>query len=303
MAADLGYTEEYNHRFWRDFRDAVKEANPEAIILAEHYGNPRSWLQGDEWDTIMNYGAFMEPITWFLTGVEKHSDEFRGDLMGNADAFRGTMKNYMACMLYNSLYVSMNELSNHDHSRFLTRTNHRVGRINTLGPHAADENVNTGIFREAVVFQMTWPGAPTIYYGDEVGVCGWTDPDSRRTFPWGHENMELLNFHKEMIRIHKKYKSLLTGSLKFLHGEYKCIAYGRFNSKEAVLIVLNNDYSDKTLRLHVRELGVYNNRNMKRIILTTEEGYIQDDQTNVVQNNVLTITMPKISAAIYVCKF
>ncbi len=303
VAADLGYTEEYNHRFWRDFRDAVKEANPEAIILAEHYGNPRSWLQGDEWDTIMNYGAFMEPITWFLTGVEKHSDEFRGDLMGNADAFRGTMKNYMACMLYNSLYVSMNELSNHDHSRFLTRTNHRVGRINTLGPHAADESVNTGIFREAVVFQMTWPGAPTIYYGDEVGVCGWTDPDSRRTFPWGHENMELLNFHKEMIRIHKKYKSLLTGSLKFLHGEYKCIAYGRFNSKEAVLIVLNNDYSDKTLRLHVRELGVYNNRNMKRIILTTEEGYIQDDQTNVVQNNVLTITMPKISAAIYVCKF
>ena len=150
---------------------------------------------------------------------------------------------------------------------------------------------------------MTWPGAPTIYYGDEVGVCGWTDPDSRRTFPWGHEDMELLNFHKEMIRIHKRYKSLLTGSLKFIHGEYKCIAYGRFNSKEAVLVVLNNDYSDKTLRLHVRELGVYNNRNMKRIMLTTEEGYIQDDQTNVVQNNVLTITMPKISAAIYVCKF
>ena len=66
---------------------------------------------------------------------------------------------------------------------------------------------------------------------------------------------------------------------------------------------LKNDYSDKTLRLHVRELGVHNSRNMKRIMLTTEEGFVQDDQTNVVQNNVLTITMPKISAAVYVCKF
>ncbi len=302
VAADLGYTEEYNHRFWRDFRKAVKSANPDAIILAEHYGNPRSWLQGDEWDTIMNYGAFMEPITWFLTGVEKHSDEFRGDLLGNAEVFEGSMRTYMSCMLYNSLYVSMNELSNHDHSRFLTRTNHRVGRIHTLGPDAANENVNKGIFREAVVFQMTWPGAPTIYYGDEVGLCGWTDPDSRRTYPWGREDTELLKFHKVMIKIHKKYASLRTGSLKFLHGEYKCIAYGRFNYEEAVVVVLNNDYTEKNLKLHVRELGVHNKKNMKRVILTTEEGFTRDDQANVVYDNVLSVTVPPVSASVYVCK-
>ena len=53
---------EYNHHFWKKFRKAVKEANPEAIILAEHYGDPRDWLQGDEWDTVMNYDAFMEPV-------------------------------------------------------------------------------------------------------------------------------------------------------------------------------------------------------------------------------------------------
>ena len=68
VAADLGSSEEYNHRFWRDFRNAVRSANPNAIILAEHYGNPKPWLEGDQWDTIMNYGAFMEPSTATSSG-------------------------------------------------------------------------------------------------------------------------------------------------------------------------------------------------------------------------------------------
>ena len=302
VAADLGYSEEYNHSFWRDFRVAVKEANPNAIILAEHYGNPKSWLEGDQWDTIMNYGAFMEPITWFLTGVEKHSDEFRGDFLGNADIFKGSIRNYMSYFLYNSLYVAMNELSNHDHSRFLTRTNHRVGRIHTLGAETANENVNKGIMREAVVFQMTWPGAPTIYYGDEAGVCGWTDPDSRRTYPWGHEDMDLINFHKDIIRIHNEYPSLRTGSLKFLHGEHRVIAYGRFNKTEAVAVVINNDYLEKEIKLHIRELGVFNNKTMRRVMLTTEEGYTTENKMYMVQNNVLTVVAPKCSASVFVTK-
>ena len=77
----------------------------------------------------------------------------------------------------------MNELSNHDHSRFLTRTNHMTGRVEHLGHEAAESYTNSAILREAVVMQMTWPGAPTIYYGDEAGVCGFTDPDNRRTYP------------------------------------------------------------------------------------------------------------------------
>ena len=83
VAADLGHSNEYNHYFWKKFRQVVKEANPNALILAEHYGNPKTWLQGDEWDTVMNYDAFMEPLTWYLTGMEKHSDRQRLDLCGN----------------------------------------------------------------------------------------------------------------------------------------------------------------------------------------------------------------------------
>ena len=87
VAADLGHSEEYNHRFWRDFRETVKRINPEALILAEHYGDPSAWLDGSQWDTGMNYDAFMEPITWFLTGMDKHSDVSRPDLRGNQNAF------------------------------------------------------------------------------------------------------------------------------------------------------------------------------------------------------------------------
>lgn len=139
VAADLGHSEEYNHRFWKAFRESVKKANPNAIILAEHYGSPKSWLRGNEWDTVMNYDAFMEPLSWFLTGMEKHSDAYREDLLGNADAFYAAITENMLNMTTPSLYTAMNELSNHDHSRFLTRTNHRVGRTHTAGSAAASE--------------------------------------------------------------------------------------------------------------------------------------------------------------------
>jgi alpha-glucosidase len=204
--------------------------------------------------------------------------------------------------MYNSLYVAMNELSNHDHSRFLTRTNHRVGRIQTLGAETANENVSKGIMRMAVAFQMTWPGAPTIYYGDEAGVCGWTDPDSRRTYPWGHEDKDLIKFHRDIIKIHNRYKSLRTGSLKFLNGDYRLISYGRFNYKEAVAVIINSDYVEKEVKLHVRELGVHNNRTMRRVMLTTEDGYTMEEELAMVHNNVLTVVVPKCSASIFVCK-
>ena len=298
VAADLGYTEEFNHRFWRDFRTRVKKANPDALILAEHYGDPKAWLLGDQWDTVMNYDAFMEPITWFLTGVEKHSDEFRGDLLGNPDAFTGALRHHMSRFNQNSLEIAMNELSNHDHSRFLTRTNRRVGRIHTMGPEAAGENINKGVFREAVVFQMTWPGAPTIYYGDEAGLCGWTDPDNRRGYPWGREDQELIQFHRDIIKVHKDSAALMKGSVMFLHGEYKVVSYGRFLPGEAVVVILNNDYEPHELNLHVRRLGVQDGAVMKACITTTESGYQMDETEYVGANNKLKITVGPISAVV-----
>lgn len=296
VAADLGYGEEMNHQFWRDFRTAVKEANPEAIILAEHYDDPREWLEGDQWDTVMNYNAFMEPVTWFFTGMEKHSDEKRSDLLGNTRAFLDSMMYHMSRFQYPSLLVSMNELSNHDHSRFLTRTNQTVGRTESMGPEAADANVNKGIMRAAVMLQMTWPGAPTLYYGDEAGVTGWTDPDNRRTYPWGHEDQGLIEYHRKMIRIHKEHEALLTGSLKYLEGAYKVICYGRFTAREKMVVLINGGFDEAKVRVPVWEIGVTEEEELQRIIMSREADFTLEPAVCPVQGGVLEITLPAITA-------
>ncbi len=298
VAADLGHSPEFNHNFWKEFRRTVKMANPNAIILAEHYGSPKDWLQGDEWDTVMNYDAFMEPVTWFLTGMQKHSDDYREDKLGNAENFWGAMKHHGASFTTPSLQTAMNELSNHDHSRFLTRTNHKVGRTNTLGPQAANEGVNKAVLREAVVIQMTWPGAPTIYYGDEAGVCGFTDPDNRRTYPWGHEDQDLIAFHKAIIKIHKSHKEFLTGSLKYMEEDYNIIGYGRFNKIEQSVILINNNDHEITRELSVWYLGIPKECTMKQLILTTESGFTTEEKEYPVIAGKVTLTLPKTSAII-----
>ena len=298
VAADLGFSNEYNHIFWKRFRKEVKDANPDAIILAEHYGDPQDWLQGDEWDSVMNYDAFMEPLTWFLTGMEKHSDEYRQDLCGNADNFVGAMRHFMASMLTQSLQVAMNELSNHDHSRFLTRTNHKAGRVAQLGTEAAEKDVNKAILREAVIMQMTWIGAPTIYYGDEAGLCGFTDPDNRRTFPWGNEDKELQAFHKEVIRIHKEEKPLKKGSIKLLAADENLLAYGRFEADEQIVVVVNNSDELRTVTVPVWYVGVEMEGRMKRLIYSYENGYTTEYDEYIVQDGEIVLNMGSHSAIV-----
>lgn len=292
VAADLGQSGEYNHYFWKEFRRNVKEANPNALILAEHYGDPTEWLKGDEWDTVMNYDAFMEPLTWFLTGVEKHSDEYRQDQLGNPDSFFGSMRHFMTRFHTQSLQVAMNELSNHDHSRFLTRTNRKVGRTAYLGPEAANEGVDKSIMRLAVMIQMTWPGAPTIYYGDEAGLCGWTDPDNRRAYPWGREDQDLIDFHKEIIRVHKDYQAMKTGSILFLHGQYQFISYGRFNEQDKFVIAINSGDQPVSVELPVWRLGLTEATRMARLINTSPEGFSLETAMYSVENGILRLNCP-----------
>ncbi|MCR4785924.1 MAG: glycoside hydrolase family 13 protein [Lachnospiraceae bacterium] len=273
VAADLGHSADFNHEFWKKFRRTVKQANPDAIILAEHYGEPTAWLQGDEWDSVMNYDAFMEPITWFLTGEEKHSDDFRSNMLGNTDAFWGAMDHAYMFFSEPSIVMAMNELSNHDHSRFLTRTNHMAGRASNLGHEAASRNVDKSVFREAILIQFTWPGNPTIYYGDEAGVVGFTDPDNRRTYPWGHEDTELINYHKDIIQIHKTYRELRTGSVMKLVSDYGFLSYARFTMKSVSIIAVNNTDHNVDKALSVWETGLPRSCQVKRVMETYQTGY------------------------------
>ncbi len=298
VAADLGFSTDYNHRFWKKFREAVKTANPDAIILAEHYEDASPWLGGDEWDTVMNYRAFMEPATWFFTGMEKHSDEYKEELKGNAESFWTSMALSMTEFLTPSLETAMNQLSNHDHSRFLTRTSGRPGRVEKLGGEAAAEGIRPEVMREAVVMQMTWPGAPTLYYGDEAGVCGFTDPDNRRTYPWGHEDQLMLDFHRRVIAMHRRYPVLKHGSLRFLGGEKDWLAYGRFSRESQIVVIFNNRDERMELTLPVWPAGITNDSVLERIFETAKDGFTEEGAAYPLIGGELKIVLLPTSAVV-----
>ena len=298
VAADISHSKEYNHKFFKELRRRVKSINPEALILAEHYGDPSEWLLGDEWDSVMNYDAFMEPVSWFLTGMEKHSDLRKDNLIGDSENFFNTMSYNMSRFTCPSLFTAMNQLSNHDHSRFLTRTNGKVGRINTLCSEAASEHINKDIFREAIIIQMTWPGSPTIYYGDEVGLTGFTDPDNRRTYPWGNEDIELLEFHREIIEIRKNNPCLKYGSIKMLYKDYNIISYARFIKDNIIIVIINNNDEEKLIEVPVWHTGATDSEKLTNLIRTSKDSYNVGSKIYDIKDGKLKIELSPFSGAV-----
>ncbi|MBR4540038.1 MAG: alpha amylase N-terminal ig-like domain-containing protein [Clostridia bacterium] len=303
VGADLGHSREFNHLFWKEFRRRVKAVNPDLLIIAEHYGNPSEWLGGDEWDSVMNYDAFMEPVTWFLTGMEKHSDSRRDDLYQNGSAFFDIMLENMSRMPMPSLQCAMNELSNHDHSRFMTRTNGRPGRLRDAGSAAASEGVQPAVYREAAVIQMTWPGAPTLYYGDEAGLTGWTDPDNRRPYPWGHEDQGLISFHQALAQLRRELSFLRESSVKPLCWGFGFIAYARFDGEKLVVVACNNDCAPQVISLPLKDIGVGDGSEMIRRFLTDDEGFREEPvSVGLVRHGRLLLRLMAHSAAVLIPK-
>ena len=333
VAADLGYSPEFNHHFWERFRKAVKKAIPDATALAENYTDSQDWLQGKEWDTIMNYEFFMEPVTFFLTGMEKHSDAQREEYYGDPDTFwRAVLYMNQDAMPDAALRISMNELSNHDHSRFLTRTNRIVGRAHDLGTEAAMTDVNMQVMRQAVLLQMTWTGAPTIYYGDEAGLGGFTDPDNRRTYPWGHEDQELLRYHKILTSIRRGSHTLRCGSILRLPDADGLLAYARFtgpagasraaaavpgakrrgnmapraarskdeaaDGSEAYIILININHISINYRANVTYAGIPAGAELRILLRTDRSGFTEgisedgEPASVVLDDRILRINLP-----------
>ena len=303
VAADLGHTPGYNHQFWELFRESVKSANPDAVILAEVYGDSSAWLQGDEWDTVMNYDAFFEPIGYYLTGLEKHSYYYRDKLHNNTDNFDRGLREKMAKLPFNSLEIAMNQLDNHDHSRFLTRTSGIVddtrSSADVSSPEQANRNLNKGILKEATVLQMTLPGAPTLYYGDEAGIAGFTDPDCRRTYPWGQEDEELLSFFKEIIEIHKSYSSIITGSLVTLNAKSKGMyAYGRWDKDNRIIVGINNKEQESWLEIPTWQMGFSSGDRVEMIFRTGVDFHERPKETLRIEENKILVKIPAYGSII-----
>ena len=242
----------------------------------------------------------MEPLSWFLTGMEKHSDSFRKEMLGDPDKFWEAMAfKEQEDMPQAPLMCSMNQLSNHDHSRFMTRTTRKVGRLADLGTEAASMGIREAVFREAAVVQMTWPGAPTLYYGDEAGLCGFTDPDCRRTYPWGREDKELIRFHRELIRMRKETSCLRNGSLIRLTDAPGMLSYGRFDKESSAVVIVNNRETPMKVRIPVIYAGVPADANMKLRFQTRRNGFLAYSRTIYrVRDGILRMEMPPESAAV-----
>jgi alpha-glucosidase len=209
------------------------------------------------------------------------------------------MRHHMALLNVHALHSAMNQLSNHDHSRFLTRTSGNTGRHHTVGSRAAERGVNKNIMMEAVIFQMTWPGAPTVYYGDEAGLAGWTDPDNRRTFPWGKEDEVLLGLHKKMIALRKEFSALREGSVEFLWSNHGFISYGRWDKSEKVVVAINNNSKPMDVSLPVWKIGVSGGYLTERII-TGGNTFRETTKRYYVSRGELKMTVPINGAVVLV---
>ena len=233
--------------FWREFRRRVKSINPEAYIVGEIWHEAQRWLAGDQFDAVMNYlvtGALMG----FCGGthVDMNSLNQAGELKNrvhpNMDA------NWFGNEIdrLNNLYSQevtrsqLNLFDSHDTPRFLTCVGGDVPSLQL-----------------AMLFMFTYPGAPCIFYGDEVGITGGHDPECRKGFPWDEStwNHDLLNYTKTVIAFRKDYYSLRRGSFHRLYSTDGIYAFARKLSSEILAIVMNTNDISKNVEISVETLN------------------------------------------------
>ena len=297
VAADLGSTQEFNIAFWQRFHSTVRKENPGALVTAEHYGDPSAWLNSGAWDSVMNYDGFMDPLSLFLTGMEKHSYEYHPELCGDAGRFFYAMRCWQARLPYGAVLCAMDQLDNHDHSRFATRTNKTVGTLAEKGSRAAEEGLNYGLYAIAAVMQMSWPGAPCIYYGDEAGLCGWTDPDSRRTFPWDRMDRRLLDLYTCLSSLNHD-PVFRCGSWIELYSAHEALAFGRMYGGRAAVTAVNSGTEEKVLSIELWRLGCQDGAAVYRVTEATASDYNVGRSASGPAGGILELTLKPCSAQI-----
>ncbi|WP_235905094.1 glycoside hydrolase family 13 protein [Tautonia marina] len=231
--------------FWRTFRRRVKEHNPEAYIVGEIWGDGSRWLQGDMFDSVMNYILAKACISFFI-GDSLNRNELAPEPLknlhpANARQFASEIANLQSKYHPNIQLALLNLLGSHDTARFLTLAGEDRSAI-----------------RLATLFLMTYPGAPCVYYGDEVGMTGGHEPGSRGAFPW-HRSLwdhELRDTFRTYIHLRHSHPSLRRGSYETLLAEGHVYAFLRQFEGESVVVILNAGTSGVTVDLDFPGLSV-----------------------------------------------
>ncbi|PSB27211.1 glycoside hydrolase family 13 protein [Stenomitos frigidus] len=213
--------------FWQEFRDRVKAINPEAYIVGEVWGDSRQWLDGTQFDGVMNY-LFAGPTIAFAAGDRVDMEQVQGrDYQPYPPLFAREYGEKMQALL--ELYpweiqlTQLNLLASHDTARLITIAG---------GDRASIEL--------ATLLLLTFPGAPSIYYGDEVGLPGAIDPDSRRGFPLEADwDYEIWAYHRKLITLRHAHPALRTGDYRVLFAEGTVYLFARTLGAEAITVAVN----------------------------------------------------------------
>lgn len=249
----LDVADELPTEFIRELKKELKEADNDSILIGEvwedasnkiSYGQRRSYLLGEELDSVMGY-PFRNNMFSFLKG-EINSYEL-------SNRYIQIKENYPK----ESFKSNLNLIGTHDVTRAKTELNNDID-----------------LMKLAVATQMTFEGVPYIYYGDEAGLCGDVDPDNRRTYPWKNEDEDMLNFYKNIIKIRNKNKILSSGETEFIYTRNDNVfAFIRFNEdNDRILILINRSNNPENLSLNIEgsfieEIPIkYNSKNVNKNI-------------------------------------
>ncbi|KAB8130758.1 alpha-glycosidase [Gracilibacillus oryzae] len=248
----LDVANEVDHVFWRDFREVVKSAKPDAYILGEIWHDSMPWLQGDQFDAVMNY-----PFT-------NGAIEFFAKQAINANDFVNILTDVLHMYPANVNEVSFNLLDSHDTPRILTLANNNRQRVKLL-----------------YLFQLSFIGTPCIYYGDEVGMAGDEDPGCRACMVWekDQQDRQLFDFVKHLIHLRRTVPAFGNkGSFRFLSADSltNTIVYKKSTQDEQIIFVLNN--SEKSSKVSVSELE---NKTTKELITNNRVTFEEDTVVNL----------------------
>lgn len=220
----LDVANEVDHQFWRAFRNTVKKVNPDAYILGEIMHDAMPWLQGDQFDAVMNY-----PFTNTLLNFFAHEEI-------DAAAFASAIGAQLASYPRQVNEVAFNLMGSHDTTRLLTlcKGNEKLTKLISI-------------------FQFTFYGVPCIYYGDEIGIDGEQDPYNRKCMEWDPEkqNLDLFQFYQQLIQLRKEYPALRNGKFKFLLAKKNDhrLVYERWDEQDHFIIFINKREKASLIRV------------------------------------------------------
>ncbi len=268
--------------FWQEFRQVVKSVNPEAYICGEIWHESQRWLQGDQFDAVMNYVFANAAVCFFgadSLSLNNKPHEFSFEPLDVA-AFAEKIEQMHALYDWEINYVQLNLLDSHDMPRFLTMVNEDISAL-----------------RLSVLFQMTMPGAPCIYYGDEIGLTGGQEPDCRKAFPWETPelwNDELLDFYRQAIAMRNRHPVLRKGDFQLRYSDNGIYVFQRELDLEHQLAMVIFNTRDEPTQL---EIKTPDNKTM-----TFVEAWPDDGAEYQLTEYAVTIVVPEREAMVLIAE-